>query len=255
MVDQEPHTSFGSHSFFQMFGYPKIRRWQLVWCNEDCFKDPLHEQYRALCMAAQPAGGSVMCISSHARFRELWLDPSAPYVFLTDWYEARAIIDTEFLDGVKQQPLFIMVMSQGNKQHKQVVQWAQSRAGARTPIHVHKEVVGAPELVVGRLIMHLQCSSANEEHCSSATEDPLEPTRICLDEALSRQAAWSPQVPWPCSEAGQVLLEGGTGTMPSSATSRQHEGRSRHAPEGEAWQSPACGHNREPIYGIWRMSV
>lgn len=295
MVDQESHKSFVGSRFFQMFGYPKIRRWQLVWCNDPCFTDPCRKEYMALCKAAQPAGGSVMCIKSASRFREVQLDSSAPYVFLTDWHEAKAIMDTDFLCRVKQQPLFIMVMSQGNKQHKEVVSWAQAHAGTRAPIHVHKEVHGSPELVVARLIVHLQCSSAN-------TVLP-EPTQIPSAEAWSPQAALSLQVPWPYSEDGHTSFEGGTGTMLSSATSQWHECRSRQAPEGDAFQFPACGQRQapevnafqfpacgqrqapernafhfpacaqrqapegnafqfsacgqihEPIYGIWRMSV
>jgi hypothetical protein len=70
-----------------------LASWNIVWCSERCYKAENDERRARLSELAQTAGATLVLLKKAHKFAA-WLAKAQrpPYILLTDWREAKAIV-------------------------------------------------------------------------------------------------------------------------------------------------------------------
>lgn len=113
--------------------------WMLIWCHENCFKQPCADLHKNLNQYVKDNGGSFKCFRKARQFLDWSHSPKATkkYVLLTDWREVKQCVATKdhTCSSVKR-PVSTFVHCADDKQRRRVQLWADGLPKSVGKIHL-----------------------------------------------------------------------------------------------------------------------
>jgi len=127
--------------------------WKVVWCYEHCHKKECSSQRRALAVASEKHGASLVCLKKAAKLGD-WSAKQcrALYVLVTDWRELKPCLDIFKQEDSTNHPSFTVVVCANPRSFEKASQWARRISPCR--LHLCKGVEPV-EKFIAALAQHL----------------------------------------------------------------------------------------------------
>eukprot|EP00930_Biecheleria_cincta_P075309 TRINITY_DN62476_c0_g1_i1.p1 TRINITY_DN62476_c0_g1~~TRINITY_DN62476_c0_g1_i1.p1 ORF type:complete len:312 (+),score=55.80 TRINITY_DN62476_c0_g1_i1:169-1104(+) len=177
--------------------------WQVVWCQERCFRDHMSRWRNNLKMIANTLGGDLACVKRPGKLAQHFetLKNERPrahlmyWVVVTTWREAKPIVEL-CEQGTILMPRFMVVVCEAGSQYRKASQWAESQ---NQPFPIYCVRAGIDSIAEGPLSADKELREIFDLLSVPSDELPLPSVfhlcRACTKSAIDLNAVTAEQLP------------------------------------------------------------